>query len=77
MANGIKFSSYMKKIIGLLGSYMFFYLGDWTSLLMEKTGWEWLYSIYREFMNWSLNLQYWADLDRPWKEPTEKDDEKF
>jgi hypothetical protein len=40
---------------------------------MEKTGWEFLYPTYRQFMNWSLNLQYWADIDRPWKEPTEKD----
>jgi hypothetical protein len=66
----------MKKIVGLIGSYTFFYLGDWTSILMEKTGWDWLYLIYREFMNWSLNLQYWADLDRPWKEPSESDVEK-
>jgi hypothetical protein len=43
---------------------------------MEKTGWDWLYLIYREFMNWSLNLQYWADLDRPWREPSESDVEK-
>jgi hypothetical protein len=63
----------MKKTIGLLGSYMFFYLGHWTSILMEKTDWEFLYLLYKEFMNYSLNLQYWADLDRPWKEPTEKD----
>ena len=76
MVNGIKFNSYMKKIVGLIGSYTFFYLGDWTSILMEKTGWDWLYLIYREFMNWSLNLQYWADLDRPWKEPSESDVEK-
>ena len=65
----------MKKVIGLIGSYAFFYLGDWTSILMKKTGCEFLYPIYKEFMNYSLNLQYWADLDRPWKEPTEKETE--
>lgn len=63
----------MKKIVGLLGSYMFFYLGDWTSIIMYKFNLDFLYPVYRDFMNWSLNLQYWADLDRPWKEPTEKD----
>lgn len=63
----------MKKIIGLIGSYTFFYLGDWTSILMEKTGWDSLYIVYKEFMNWSLNIQYWAEIDRPWKEPTDND----
>lgn len=63
----------MRKIVGLIGSYTFFYLGDWTSILMEKTDWDWLYPSYKQFMNWSLNLQYWADLDRPWKEPTQND----
>lgn len=63
----------MRKVIGFLGSYMFFYLGNWTSILMEKTDWESLYPLYKGFMNWSLNLQYWAELDRPWRDPTEKD----
>jgi len=64
----------MKKFVGLVLSYLFFYLGDWTSILMQKTGWDRLYVLYKEFMNWSLNLQYWADLDRPWKEPTKNNE---
>ena len=66
----------MKKIVGYIGSYSFYYLGHWTSIIMYKFDLDFLYPLYRELMNWSLNLQYWANLDRPWKEPTESEIEK-
>lgn len=59
----------MKKVIAYIGSYIFYYLGHWTSILMGKAGFAFLYQIYSWFMNVSVKIQDWVGNDKPWKTP--------
>lgn len=52
----------MKKLIGLPLSYLFYYLGDFVY------SYELLpYSGYSFLMETSLEIQEWANLNRPWR----------
>jgi len=62
----------MKKIIGYLPTYVLYYLGHWTSLLMAKFKWYFLYDIYSWLMIKSADVQDWAGLKKPWYPPAEK-----
>jgi hypothetical protein len=57
----------MKKFIGYIGAYSFYYLGHWTSIIMGKSRFVFLYTAYSWLMNTSVNIQDWAGLDKPWK----------
>jgi hypothetical protein len=59
----------MKKVIGFIGAWFFYYLGHISSKLMYMRGFEWLYGVYQNMMNRSVNIQDWANLDSPWKKP--------
>ena len=66
----------MKKILGYFGSYFFYYLGDLISKPMMWLDLEFLYPVYKKCMHISLDIQDWAHLEKPWKEPSENDYEK-
>lgn len=55
----------MKKIIGYIGTWMFYYLGHFTSKLMYRM--HFLYKPYQWFMMKSFQIQDWANLKSPWK----------
>ena len=58
----------MRKIIGYLLSWLFFWLGHWISRPMYR--WDcfaWLYPAYNNLMGWSYDIQEWADNNSPWK----------
>jgi hypothetical protein len=63
----------MKKILGYLGSYFFYYSANFISLLMIRWDIDFLYPIYRKFINISLKIQDWAHLERPWGRPSQND----
>ena len=56
----------MKKMIGYIGAYLLFYVGDLVSKLMFATHAWFLYSAYNHLMGWSADVQDWADIDGPW-----------
>lgn len=55
----------MKKIIGFITSWTLYYLGHFTSKLMNEL--PFLYSTYNWLMIKSMNIQDWAKLKSPWK----------
>ena len=55
----------MKKIIGYIGSYGLFWMGQIVSIVMLQTGL--FYTQYNWLMSKSSDIQDWAGLDRPWK----------
>jgi len=57
----------MKKLIGFIGVWSLYFLGDLTSRLMYKKGLQWLYVPSCKLMIWSLNVQDWAKLAKPWE----------
>lgn len=56
----------MKKIIGKIGSWSTYYLGDFISKFMYKKWFTWVYIPYSFLMRKSSDIQDWANLDQPW-----------
>lgn len=52
----------MRKLIALPLSYLFYYLGDFSF----NSG-IFPYCIYKHLMETSLEIQEWANLNRPWR----------
>jgi len=57
----------MKKVIAYIGSYIFYYLGHGTSLLMGRNRFPFLYPAYSRLMNISVKIQDWGGNYKPWK----------
>ena len=62
----------IKKIIGFIPTWVCYYIGHWASLVMDKfhVG----YRFYNTFMIWSIEIQDWSGLERPWKNVEVKND---
>lgn len=58
----------MKKLIGYIGSWTLYWLGDFTSRPMHSFDWAWLYPTYNNLMLWSSDIQEWAGNETPWRE---------
>ena len=59
----------LKKLIAYIASYLLFWMGHFTSVLMRYKifGAGRLYSIYYWFMVTSGNIQDWAGNNKPWE----------
>jgi len=57
----------MKKLIGYIGAYGCYYIGDFFCRIGYKLDYLFLYNLYNKFMLWSSDIQDWAKLDKPWK----------
>ena len=57
----------MKKALGYLGAYGCYHLGDILSRPMQWKWLHWLYIPYNRLMIWSVNIQDWAALPKPWR----------
>lgn len=57
----------MKKLLGFIPSYLFFYIGDLISRIMYKINSRYPYILYNFFMDKSSYIQDWAGLKGPWK----------
>jgi len=67
----------MKKILGYIGTYFFYYIGDISckvsyikirnkylgNMLLGET----LFNIYQKSMDLSIKIQDWGGLEKPWK----------
>ena len=58
----------MKKLVGWLLSWLFFWLGDLVSRPMNwlECMW-WLYPVYNRLMVWSYDVQKWGGDCGPWR----------
>lgn len=57
-----------RKIIACPLSWLFYWLGDFTSHIMHAFDWAFLYPIYNRLMIWSFDIQEWGGDDfGPWK----------
>ena len=59
----------MKKIVAWPLAWLFFWTGDLISRIMNYLDWGWMYPAYNNLMSWSIDIQEWADVRGPWKEP--------
>ena len=59
----------MKKIIAWPITWLFFWMGDLISRIMHYFDWGLLYPVYNKLMWWSVEIQEWANVKGPWKEP--------
>ena len=58
----------MKKFIGWLLSWLFFWLGDIVSKPMYYFDcMAWLYPVYNNLMTWSYDIQEWGGDHGPWR----------
>lgn len=55
----------MKKLIALVGAYTFYQLGDWVSRFVMWDGFG--YRVYSKLMEYSMRIQDWGRLDKPWR----------
>lgn len=58
----------MKRFIGLIGTYTCYYIGVMFCKIAystDLTG-DLSYNCYVKFMEWSITIQDWAELDKPW-----------
>ncbi len=65
----------MKKIVGWPLTWGLYYMGNFTSNYIMN----WFpraYLLYSKLMVWSLSVQEWSGLERPWREPTEEEKKK-
>lgn len=62
----------MKKLIGFIGAYICYWIGDMFCKISYKFEYEFLAENYQRFMDWSEKIQNWAELERPWKEVKNK-----
>lgn len=67
----------MKKMIAYIGSWVCYWLGHWTSLIMHLAEiFGYLYFVYNTLMCWSVDIQDWGDIENgPWQ-PLKQDREK-
>ena len=56
----------MKKLLGYIGSYSCYWIGDLFSKILVKFPTPIIFIGYQQFMEWSCNIQDWAKLDKPW-----------
>lgn len=56
----------MKKLIARLLSWVFYGIGHLCSKLMHYRFLQFLYHPYQMFMHWSVSLQDWGNLCKPW-----------
>ena len=56
----------MKKIVAWPVTWLFFWIGDLISWVMNRFDWAWLNPAYQRLMVWSLDVQEWAGLTSPW-----------
>ncbi len=56
----------MKKIIGFLPTWILYYIGDLSSIIMVKFDFYFLYGFYNICMITSTDIQDWAGLKKPW-----------
>jgi len=52
----------IKKIVAYVPAWGFFWLGHWTSLVINM-GVEWIFPVYSTLMSWSLFFNDWGGLD--------------
>ena len=57
----------VKKFIGYVISWTFFWLGDLISRLMHISGLGWFYPAYNRLMLWSIDIQEWSECNGPWR----------
>lgn len=62
----------MKKIIGYVISWSFFWLGDLISRLMDICDLGLFYPAYNRLMHWSIDIQEWSGCKGPWKRTSTK-----
>lgn len=60
---------YIKKLLSFTGAWVLFYLGHWTSFIMNFPLFYWLFNFYSWCMVNSLKIQEWGGLKSPWKDP--------
>jgi hypothetical protein len=60
----------MKKLIGYVTAWMLYYIGDLTYRLVEYIPNS--YSAYHWLMYKSMNIQYWAGNETPWRHVNNK-----
>lgn len=58
----------MKKIVGFIGTYSFYYTGYVVAYFIYSEYGAWMYPIYNILMTKSSDIQDWAGLSKPWKE---------
>jgi hypothetical protein len=58
----------MRKLIGYILSWTFYWLGDLVSKPMHYLNWWWLYPVYNRLMIWSYDVQEWAGNLGPWRD---------
>lgn len=61
----------MRKLIGYIATWLFFWTGDVISRIMNYLDWSWMYPAYNNLMWWSVEIQEWADVKGPWRVPNE------
>lgn len=62
----------MRKNIGYVVSWSLYWAGDLVSRAMHFDFMWWLYPMYNRLMQWSSQVQDWADNDTPWIRKTNK-----
>ncbi len=58
----------MRKIVGFIGAWGFYYMGHLAWLFMNKTKTSFLHNLYVSCMLRSYNIKNWAKLKSPWRE---------
>lgn len=62
----------MKKIVGYIGAWSLYWMGDGISRLMNTNFTSCLlYRVYNKLMCWSCAVQDWAGLEQPWRKVDE------
>lgn len=60
----------MRKFIGYILCWMFYWLGDLLSKPVYYSDWfVWLYPAYNNLMLWSTQMQDWSGAKGPWGPP--------
>lgn len=61
----------MRKLVGWLLAWLFYWLGDLAWRVMESDdddSWRWkLYPVYQKCMGWSYDIQKWGGDLGPWR----------
>lgn len=60
---------HFKQLIAFIPAWLLYYAGDLTSKLMKETEKEWPFILYSKLMVWSIQIQDWAKLSKPWSTP--------
>lgn len=62
----------MKKLIGYIPANLLYYVGDFTSKIMNYVNINGVYSFYNWSMTKSSDIQEWSGLKGPWEDITTK-----